>query len=104
MNVSKPFYADYVNHMIRTYARLHPAGDLVSLSSPVDAANYHTVDRVLGALEEADRHRVLTVLGSRGSIAQRVEEVAAQSALPPAVIWTLVARVSADLARHRQLI
>ena len=100
----KPFYADYVNHMVRAYAALLRDGKTGDFKSDVDADNYTAVDRVLHELPEEDQHVVLEVLTQRDPLRESIARAAHSRNLRTDAVWTLVSRVSGRIAKDRRLI
>lgn len=108
----RPFYADYVNHMLRYYSRSLP-GSLSScevggvpsvFKSEVDKLNWVTVDRVLRRLCESERETMVEVYWRGDTLADNVFEVAKVMKVEQESVWLLVSKVSKWIAKERKLI
>ena len=104
--MAKPFYADYINHMLRFYARNVQSGNVVGLKfrSEVDKLNWRSVNRVLHNLPERDRDIIIEVFGRGDTLADNIYEVSKELAINQDVIWTLVSKVTNRIAKDRRLI
>lgn len=100
----KPFYADYVNHMVRAYSVLGREGKPAEFKSEVDASNYEAVDRVLNSIAQEDKDLVLQILSKREPIAESINKFTQERGLEERAAWTLVSRVSGKIAKDRKLI
>ncbi len=102
----KPFYADYVNHMLRFYARSVRSGNVVRLKfkSEVDKWNWRSVNRVLHKLPERDKDIIIEVFGRGDTLADNIYEVSKELVIDQDVIWTLVSKVTNKIAKDRRLI
>ena len=104
--MAKPFYADYVNHMLRFYARNVRSEDVMRLKfkSEVDKLNWRSVNRVLHKLPERDKDIIIEVFGRGDTLADNIYEVSKELAINQDVIWTLVSKVTYKIAKDRRLI
>ncbi len=104
--MAKPFYADYVNHMLRFYARNVRSEDVMRLKfkSEVDKLNWLSVIRVLHKLPERDKDIIIEVFGRGDTLADNIHEVSKELAINQDVIWTLVSKVTYKIAKDRRLI
>jgi len=104
--MAKPFYADYVNHMLRFYARSVRSGNVVRLKfkSEVDKWNWRSVNRVLHKLPERDKDIIIEVFGRGDTLADNIYEVSKELVIDQDVIWTLVSKVTNKIAKDRRLI
>lgn len=104
--MAKPFYADYVNHMLRFYARNVQSGDVMRLKfkSEVDKLNWRSVNRVLHKLPERDKYIIIEVFGRGDTLADNIYELSKELAINQDVIWTLVSMVTNKIAKDRRLI
>lgn len=102
--MAKPFYADYVNHMLRFYARNVRSGNVVRLRFKVDELNWRSVDRVLHNLPELDKYIIIEVFGRGDTLADNIYEVSKELVINQDVIWTLVSKVTNKIAKDRRLI
>lgn len=104
--MAKPFYADYINHMLRFYARNVQSGNVVRLKfkSEVDKLNWRSVNRVLHNLPERDKDIIIEVFGRGDTLADNIYEVSKELVINQDVIWTLVSKVTNRIAKDRRLI
>ena len=104
--MAKRFYTDYINHMLRFYARNVRSGDVVRLKfkSEVDKLNWRSVNRVLHNLPERDKDIIIEVFGRGDTLADNIYEVRKELAINQDVIWTLVSKVTNKIAKARRLI
>ena len=102
----KPFYVDYINHMLRFYARSVQSEDVARLKfkSEVDELNWHAVNRVLHNLPKRDKDIILEVFGRGDTPADNIYEVSKELAINQDVIWTLLSKVTKKIAKDRRLI
>ena len=61
--MTRPFYADYVNRMLRFYARKIHSGEVLrmKMENNVDKKNWNCVVRVLDKLPERDKDVIIEV-------------------------------------------
>lgn len=94
----KPFYVDYVNHMLRFYFR---SGEI--LNEP-DRVNAECVRKVLEDSAEWDREIVRELFSGPELLQDGVVKVSAGRGVGMDVVWTVVSKVSRRLAKERGLI
>jgi len=104
--MAKPFYADYVNHMLRFYARTVRSGDVMRLvfKSEIDELNWLSVIRVLYKLPERDKNIIIEVFSRGDTLADNIYEVSKELAINQDTIWSLVSKVTKKIAKERGLI
>lgn len=104
--MAKPFYADYVNHMLRFYARTVRSGDVMRLifKSEIDELNWLSVIKVLYNLPERDKNIIIEVFGRGDTLADNIYEVSKELAINQDTIWSLVSKVTKKIAKERGLI
>ncbi|XCH79041.1 MAG: hypothetical protein WHF31_16225 [Candidatus Dehalobacter alkaniphilus] len=97
----KPFYADYVNHALRFYARneLQPVFESVS-----DSENYTCVSRVLSNIDKADAEILCDIFRRKDTLADNIYEVSKERNLNQDVIWTMLSKVTYQIAKERGLL
>lgn len=98
--MSKPFYSDYVTHMLRYYAR----HDKKYYNNEISRINWCTCDTVLKTLPTQDRSILMEVYWEKDTLADNICLVSRLNGLPQNTIWTLVRRVEAKIAKARGLI
>lgn len=100
----KPYYADYVNHVLRFYVQ-SSGRKTTNFETVADHLNYQAADRVLTSLDERDRGILCEVFDrSVEPLLNRVLDVAHARKIPSGEIWTLISRVSRRIAEERNLI
>jgi hypothetical protein len=104
--MAKPFYAEYINHILRFYARNVQSGDVVRLKfkSEVDELNWRSVNRVLHNLPELDKYIIIEVFGRGDTLADNIYEVSKELAINQDVIWTLLSKITYQIAKERGLV
>ena len=104
--MAKPFYADYVNHMLRFYARTVRSGDVMRLvfKSEIDELNWLSVIKVIYKLPERDKNIIIEVFGRGDTLADNIYEVSKELAINQDTIWSLVSKVTKKIAKERGLI
>ena len=104
--MAKPFYAEYVNHMLRFYARTVQSGDVMGLkfTSEVDESNWRSVDRVLHNLPELDKYIIIEVFGRGDTLADNIYEVSKEVVINQDVIWTMLSKITYQIAKERGLV
>lgn len=101
--MSKPFYADYVNRMLRFYARkVYPEG--MTVKDPVDINNCLCVAKVLDALPEKDRNVIIDIYERGDTLADNIYHVSKEMNINQDTLWTLVSKVTKRIAKERGLI
>lgn len=98
--MSKPYYSDYVTHMLRYYAR----HDKKYSDNKISKLNWIVCDTVLETLSTKDRSILMEVYWEKDTLADNIYQVSRQSGLPQNNIWTLVRSVEAKIAKVRGLI
>ena len=104
--MAKRFYTDYINHMLRFYARTVQSGDVMGLkfTSEVDELNWRSVDRVLHNLPELDKYIIIEVFGRGDTLADNIYEVSKELVMNQDVIWTMLSKITYQIAKERGLV
>lgn len=97
----RPYYADYVNHILRFYTR-HSKRD--AFRSKADKLNYVAAERVFATLDEKEQFLLIDVYHRNDTMADNVYEVAKAREINQDEIWTLISKVSNRIAKERKLI
>ena len=86
--MAKPYYAEYVNHILRFYFRYNRNK---GFKNDVDKMNYIAADKVVQRMADADRE-VLSAIFKQDNpnLADNVMLVAVQNGEDAAKIWSLV--------------
>lgn len=96
----KPFYADYVNHMLRFYVR----NPICMTKEMPEVSNYLSVLVVFQVLTEQEREVLTAVYSEQGNLAEIIRVYCKQNKTPPKVVWGLVNRVTKLVAQERGLV
>ena len=101
---AKPFYADYVNRLMRWYCRAMEEGKEVNLESALDRENWNAVAKVVERLNEDNKRAIMGVYCKRDTMADNVYLTALELDWEQDKLWALVGRVSRDVAKERRLV
>lgn len=104
--MGKPFYVDYVNHMLRFYASSIKKGDVqfLELGNEADILNWCSVNKVLNNLSTTDKYIIVEVFSQGDTLADNVYEVSKKMEINQDVIWTLISKTTLKIAKERRLI
>lgn len=97
------YYKQYVNHMLRFYAR-YCDKDLESFKKSTDMKNWFAVKIVLDKLPEKDKNVIIEVYRRRNTLADNIYEVSKELGIDQDVIWTMLNKVTKKIAQVRELI
>ena len=101
---AKPFYADYVNRLMRWYCRAVEDGREVKLESALDRENWDAVAKVMEGLDEKDKCAIMGVYCKRDTMADNVYLTALEMDWKQDKLWTLISRVTRRVAEERGLV
>ena len=101
---AKPFYADYVNRLMRWYCRAQEEGKEVNLERALDRENWNVVARVMERLDEEDKCAIIGVYCKRDTMADNVYSTAFELGWDQDRLWALVSRVTRKVAEERGLV
>jgi hypothetical protein len=101
---AKPFYADYVNRLMRWYCRAKEEGKEVKLETPLDRKNWDAVAKVMERLNEENRRAIMGVYCKRDTMADNVRLTALELGWEQNRLWTLISRVTRRVAEKRGLV
>lgn len=100
--MSKPYYADYVNHILRFYFRYNC---VKGFKNDIDKANYLAADKVVRGLSEADRQKLRIVFSlDNVNVADNVLVVAREAHIDAKCLWSLVSTTTTKIAKERKLL
>ena len=97
------YYKQYVNHMLRFYAR-YCDKDLKNFKKEPDVKNWKIAERVLSELPEEDRNVIIEVYRCRNTLENNVQEVSKKLGVNRDIIWTIINKVSKKIAKEKELI
>jgi len=97
----KPFYADYVNHILRFYTR---HSDRNGFPSEIDRLNHDAADKVLSSLDYTEKNIIIDIYSRGDAVSNNIQYVAAMRGMDPKTIWALICRITNEIAKERKLI
>lgn len=97
--MTKPYYADYINRMLRFYSRKGPV-----YKTNIDEINYKCVDKVLGKLNPSDKELIIDIYKRGDTLADNIYQVSKEKNINQEKLWTIVNKISKAIARERRLI
>lgn len=101
---AKPFYADYVNRLMRWYCRAKEEGKEVKLETALDRENWNAVAKVMEGLNEENRSAIMGVYCKRDTLADNVYLTALELGWEQDRLWALISRVTRKVAEERGLV
>ena len=101
---AKPFYADYVNRLMRWYCRAKEEGKGANLKSALDRENWDAVAKVMEGLDEENKCAIMGVYCKRDTMADNVYLTALELGWKQDKLWALVGRVTRRVAEERGLV
>lgn len=101
--MAKPYYADYVNHILRFYFRYDAHK---GFKNEVDKCNYIAADKVIKRQDEADIIILSKVFENCENINlyDNITSVANKLHLEAKSIWSLVSNITVKIAKERGLL
>lgn len=103
--MTRPYYTEYVNHMLRYYTRHTPKEAVrMKFKSECDRKNWLAVNRVLHRLPERDKDIIFTVFSRGDTVADNIYELSKRIGVHQDSIWNLVNKVTNKIAKERKLI
>lgn len=101
---AKPFYADYVNRLMRWYCRTVENGKEVKLDGSLARENWGAVAKVMEGLDEEEKCAIMGVYCKRDRMGDNVYLTSIELDWKQDKLWALVGRVSRDVAKERGLV
>jgi hypothetical protein len=101
---AKPFYADYVNRLMRWYCRAKEEGKEVKLEGALDRENWEAVAKVMERLDEEDKCAIMGVYCKRDTMGDNVYSTALELGWEQDRLWALIGRVTRRVAEERGLV
>lgn len=100
--MAKPYYAEYVNHILRFYFRYDRSR---GFKNDVDKTNYLAADKVVQRLSETERTVLSDIFRLDGvNLIENISIVAAQHHEDPTKLWSLVSAITNKIAKERRLV
>ena len=101
--MSKPVYADYINHMLRFYCRTINSHN-IRFKDEIDKENFKAVKKVLHGLPEEDRSVIIDVYSKNDTLSDNIYTVSKERKINQDKIWIIVSKVTNLIAKERMLI
>lgn len=103
--MSKPFYADYVNHMLRFYSR-HDGmiKQTHTHEYEVEKLNYAAVDSVLSRVKDHEKELMVSVFITDDPVTHTVCSICPKLCITEAEAWKVISRITRLIAKERRLI
>ena len=100
--MAKPYYAEYVNHILRFYFRYDRTR---GFKNDVDKTNYLSADRVIQKLSDNDVKVLTTVFQQDNpNLVDNVVSASKQFREDPTKIWSLISSITTKIAKERKLL
>lgn len=101
--MSKPFYADYVNKMLRFYCRRVYNQDF-KVEGHIEINNCLCVMKVLESLPEWDKNAIIEIYSQSDTLADNIYQISRKLNVKQDVLWTMVSKVTKQIAKERGLV
>lgn len=99
--MNKPFYSDYVRHIMRFYARnLHNT----HFRKDVDKVNWMACHNVISTCSNRDKDILVYVYGSYDTLADNVYTMSKKYHIHQNIIWDTMKEIERKIAIERKLI
>ncbi len=101
------YYNEYVNHMLRFYSRFpeaHKTHKVHNFKTKTDMENWVTVKRVLDKLPDKDKKVIMEVYRRRDTIPDNVYEISKEYGIKQDFIWSMLNKITKQIAKDRKLI
>ncbi len=95
------YYVDYVNHMLRFFARYPEMG---TFKNSIDERNWRVVKKVLDELPEEDKNVIIEVYRRGDTIADNIYHISKELGIRQNSLWTIVKTTTKRIAEERELI
>ena len=99
--MNKPFYSDYVRHMMRFYSRNKT---ISHFKTDVDKQNWIACNRAIQDYSDRDKDILISVYGGYDTLPDNVYEMATKYHVNQNIIWDMMKEFERKLAKQRRLI
>ena len=100
--MAKPYYADYVNHMLRFYFRYNRSK---GFKNDVDKINYLAADKVITRLPDYQQDWLFDVFNGKSiSFNKNVALAADRNGVDKTTLWSILTTVTTKIAKERKLL
>ena len=100
--MNRPFYSDYVKHMMRFYARtsiIQP-----TFKSEADKENWHACQSEVKHYSDRDKEILIAVYGGYDTLSDEVYQISKKHSINQSVVWDMMKDFERRVARKRGLI
>lgn len=98
----KPYYADYVNHILRFYFRYNRSK---GFKNDVDKSNYIAADKVIQRLPNDERDILSDVFcGNKETLGENVQTAADRYGVDTKTVWSIISTTTVKIAKERRLL
>lgn len=99
--MNRPFYSEYVKHMLRFYTR-NPQQP--HFKSEVDRNNWFACSTALKGYTDRDRDILMTIYSSFDTLSDSVFDVAKKYKIDQSLVWDMMKDYERKVARKRGLL
>lgn len=99
--MNRPFYSEYVKHMLRFYARNLTINNF---KNNVDKDNWSACNEVLGQYSGRDKDILIYVYGSYDTLADNVYEASLKHNINQNIVWDMMKEFERKIAKRRGLL
>lgn len=97
----KPYYSDYVRHMMRFYVR-YP--DLTRFNTETDRLNHSACKKIIGTYGKINQAILCDIFSSGDTLADSIYQVSLKANINQDKVWALVCDAEKKIAAERGLI
>ena len=98
------YFKNYVNHMLRFFARYHDQKNNFKFKKNIDYKNWCIVQSVLNSLPEKDRNVIIEVYRRGDTIPDNIYHVSKEIGIKQDTVWSNLKKVTKRIAEERELI
>ena len=99
--MNKPFYSDYVRHMMRFYSRNITTSHF---KTDADKQNWIACNRAIQDYSDRNKDILISVYGGYDTLPDNVYEMATKYHINQNIIWDMMKEFERKLAKQRSLI
>lgn len=96
------YYTKYVRHMLKYYLATAPEEPVHKSES--DCINWHIADRFVTALHPTDQEILYEIFTRKDTIPDNIYELSREYGISQDQIWTMLDKLTKDMAKARGLI
>lgn len=99
--MNRPFYSDYVRHMLRFYTRNL---SLSRFRSDTDKTNWNVCNEVLNQYSNRDRDILVYVYSSFDTLSDNVYNISITHNIHQNIVWDMMKEFERKIAKNRGLL